>query len=82
MRWVFPVRSIPPNALPGSLRIMTTGDAFTSAEGVDTPKAWPRLLEGALARRLGGRLVEVENFASPVTARTNTPRSPRPSSRC
>ncbi len=38
---------------PGSLRIMTTGDAFTSAEGVDTRQAWPRLLEGALADRLG-----------------------------
>jgi hypothetical protein len=59
----FPSPLYPAGRAPGSLRIMTTGDAFTSAEGVDTPKAWPRLLEGALARRLGGRLVEVQNFA-------------------
>ena len=58
----FPGPLYPAERAPGSLRIMTTGDAFASAEGVDTPKAWPRLLEGALARRLGGRLVEVENF--------------------
>jgi hypothetical protein len=58
----FPGPLYPAERAPGSLRIMTTGDAFTSAEGVDTPKAWPRLLEGALARRLGGRLVEVQNF--------------------
>jgi hypothetical protein len=58
----FPGPLYPAERAPGSLRIMTTGDAFTSAEGVDTPKAWPRLLEGALARRLGDRLVEVQNF--------------------
>jgi len=33
---------------PGELRILALGDAFTSAEGVDTPQAWPRLLEGQL----------------------------------
>lgn len=30
---------------PGDTRILTLGDAFTSAEGVDTDDAWPRLLE-------------------------------------
>ena len=58
----FPGPLYPAERTPGSLRIMTTGDAFTGAEGVDTPKAWPRLLEHALARRLGGRAVEVQNF--------------------
>jgi peptidoglycan/LPS O-acetylase OafA/YrhL len=58
----FPGPLYPAKRAPGSLRIMTAGDAFTSAEGVDAPKAWPRLLEGAFTRRLGGRLVEVQNF--------------------
>jgi peptidoglycan/LPS O-acetylase OafA/YrhL len=30
---------------PGVRRILVTGDAFTSAEGVDTATSWPRLLE-------------------------------------
>ena len=33
---------------PSDLRILTLGDAFTSAEGVDTAQAWPRLLEERL----------------------------------
>ncbi len=33
---------------PDGLRILTLGDAFTSAEGVDTDRAWPRLLEDRL----------------------------------
>lgn len=45
---------------PGTLRVMTFGDAFTSAEGVDTPQAWPRLLE---ARLRAGGAAEVQNFA-------------------
>jgi hypothetical protein len=32
----------------GTLRILVTGDAFSSAEGVDTEDAWPRLLEDEL----------------------------------
>jgi peptidoglycan/LPS O-acetylase OafA/YrhL len=58
----FPGPVYPAERAPGSLRIMTIGDAFTSAEGVDTQRAWPRLLEGALASRLRGRAVEVQNF--------------------
>jgi hypothetical protein len=41
---------------------MVTGDAFTSAEGVDTEKAWPRLLERDLTQN-SGKPVEVLNFA-------------------
>jgi peptidoglycan/LPS O-acetylase OafA/YrhL len=48
---------------PSTLRIMTTGDAFTSAEGVDTDQAWPRLLEKDLAASLPNHGVEVLNFA-------------------
>ncbi len=59
----FPGPEFPVERAPGALRIMTTGDAFTSAEGVDTDKAWPRLLQRDLAARLGGRPVEVLNFA-------------------
>ena len=47
---------------PGSLRILTTGDAFTSAEGVNTDQAWPRLLEKRLREKLSPRNVEVLNF--------------------
>jgi peptidoglycan/LPS O-acetylase OafA/YrhL len=46
-----------------AFRIFVTGDAFSSAEGVDTGQAWPRLLETRLAARMGGKNVEVLNFA-------------------
>lgn len=46
----------------GTLRIMTVGDAFTSAEGVDTALAWPRRLEHDLTIA-GNRPVEVANFS-------------------
>jgi peptidoglycan/LPS O-acetylase OafA/YrhL/lysophospholipase L1-like esterase len=48
---------------PHALRILVTGDAFSSAEGVDTPQAWPRLLQTDLQRQLPNRRVEVLNFA-------------------
>ncbi len=44
--------------VPGTFRVLVTGDAFTSAEGVDTELAWPRLLERTL-----GANAEVLNFA-------------------
>jgi peptidoglycan/LPS O-acetylase OafA/YrhL len=44
-------------------RIMVVGDAFSSAEGVDTPNAWPRLLEGELAKLVSDKNIEVLNFA-------------------
>jgi peptidoglycan/LPS O-acetylase OafA/YrhL/lysophospholipase L1-like esterase len=47
--------------VPAGLRVLVTGDAFTSAEGVDTALAWPRLLESALGQRGAG--AEVLNFA-------------------
>ena len=50
----------------GTCRIMTLGDAFTSAEGVDTAKAWPRLLQQRLRCELpdseNKNSVEVLNF--------------------
>ena len=46
-----------------TFRVLVTGDAFSSAEGVDTAEAWPRLLEPQLAARLPQRKVEVLNFA-------------------
>jgi peptidoglycan/LPS O-acetylase OafA/YrhL/lysophospholipase L1-like esterase len=49
-------------APPGTLRILVTGDAFTSAEGVDTGEAWPRVLEELLTSELH-RPVQVLNFA-------------------
>lgn len=58
----FPGPSYPEHKEPGVLRIMVTGDAFSSAEGVDTEDAWPRLLEKKLAAKLG-KSVEVLNFA-------------------
>ncbi len=47
----------------GTLRIMTLGDAFTSAEGVDTTQAWPRLLETELRSHHPELVAEVLNFA-------------------
>jgi peptidoglycan/LPS O-acetylase OafA/YrhL len=48
---------------PDTFRILVTGDAFSSAEGVDTDQAWPRLLEAGLSTKLNGKKVEVLNFA-------------------
>lgn len=58
----FPAPLYPLERPSGTLRIMTLGDAFTSAEGVDTAAAWPRLLERALAGHDRGRPVQVQNF--------------------
>ena len=44
-------------------RVLVTGDAFSSAEGVDTNQAWPRLLEGQLNEIANGKKIEVLNFA-------------------
>jgi lysophospholipase L1-like esterase len=46
-----------------TLRILVTGDAFSSAEGVNTDQSWVRLLEQKLAAKLPHRKVEVLNFA-------------------
>lgn len=59
----FPGPEYPAAREPGAWRIFVTGDAFTSAEGVDTGQAWPRLLEKELAALAPGRRVEVLNFA-------------------
>lgn len=59
----FPGPEYPREKAPGTYRILTTGDAFTSAEGVDTDQSWPRILERLLAGRLGKGKIEVMNFA-------------------
>ncbi len=59
----FPGKEYPAQKPAGTKRILTIGDAFTSAEGVDTEKAWPRLLEEQLARGTDRDPVEVLNFA-------------------
>jgi peptidoglycan/LPS O-acetylase OafA/YrhL len=37
--------SDPRQRVPGSKLMMTVGNAFTSAEGVDTDRSWPRMLQ-------------------------------------
>ncbi len=59
----FPGPAYPEDKPTGGLRILTTGDAFTSAEGVDTGEAWPRLLEAGLRHAHPNRPVQVMNFA-------------------
>jgi peptidoglycan/LPS O-acetylase OafA/YrhL len=59
----FPGPEYPVARPSGTLRVFTIGDAFTSAEGVDTDLAWPRLVEAKLSERLKPRKVEVLNFA-------------------
>lgn len=44
-------------------RILVTGDAFSSAEGVDTPGSWPRLLEAGLRERVPDLDTEVINLS-------------------
>jgi peptidoglycan/LPS O-acetylase OafA/YrhL len=59
----FPGPDYSPEKTENVFRILTIGDAFTSAEGVDTGSAWPRLLETELRKQLPGRDVQVLNFA-------------------
>jgi peptidoglycan/LPS O-acetylase OafA/YrhL len=59
----FPAPAYPEVPPENGLRILVFGDAYTSAEGVDTSQAWPRLLEAKLAQHLPGTPVEVLNFA-------------------
>jgi hypothetical protein len=58
----FPGPEYSPEKPENTYRIMVTGDAFTSAEGVDTLQAWPRLLETDLKAKTS-RNVQVLNFA-------------------
>jgi peptidoglycan/LPS O-acetylase OafA/YrhL len=58
----FPGPDVTPQRPAGALRVLTVGDAYTSAEGVDTAQSWPRLLESDLTRSTG-RPVQVQNFA-------------------
>ena len=57
----FPGPLYPTERTPGTLRIIVTGDAYESAEGVDTGESWPRLLERRLRER--GVQAEVLNFS-------------------
>lgn len=57
----FPGPEYPLDKPAGVLRVFTTGDAFTSAEGVDTSAAWPRLLGAHLQR--AGQPAEILNFS-------------------
>ena len=58
----FPGPDPAPEKDPRGLRVMVLGDAFSSAEGVDTERSWPRLLQPRLTAALG-RPVEVLDFA-------------------
>lgn len=59
----FPGPEYPEKKPEGVYRILVTGDAFTSAEGVDTGQSWVRLLESRLNEMVGGKKVEVLNFS-------------------
>lgn len=59
----FPGPEYPEQKSNDVFRILVTGDAFSSAEGVDTGQAWPRLLESRLNELVGEKKVEVLNFA-------------------
>lgn len=57
----FPAPDYPGPKPAGTLRILVTGDAYESAEGVDTAQSWPRLLEQRLRAR--GVAAEVLNLS-------------------
>lgn len=59
----FPGPEYPEEKSPETLRILVTGDAFSSAEGIDTNQAWPRLLERQLSEQSPDQRIEVLNFA-------------------
>ena len=50
-----------------AIRILTLGDAFTSAEGVDTEFAWPRILEKTLANHKISKSRDVEVINMGIT---------------
>ena len=53
----------PGSPSPGALRVLVVGDAFSSAEGVDTELAWPRLLERSSPGGDDAARFDVFNFA-------------------
>lgn len=59
----FPAPEYPEQKPDDVFRILVTGDAFSSAEGVDTDQSWSRLLESRLNEMAGGKKVEVLNFS-------------------
>lgn len=59
----FPGPEYPEEKPDDVFRILVTGDAFSSAEGVDTGQGWSRLLESRLNEMAGGNKVEVLNFS-------------------
>jgi len=59
----FPGPEYPVQKPDDVFRIFVTGDAFSSAEGVNTDQSWPRLLEDQLNQMTGGKNVEVLNFS-------------------
>lgn len=59
----FPGPEYPEEKPDGVFRILITGDAFSSAEGVDTGQGWSRLLESRLNEMAAGKKVEVLNFS-------------------
>jgi len=59
----FPGPLYPAERGAGVYRILVTGDAFSSAEGVDTGDSWPRILEDRLNGQNPGVEVQVLNFA-------------------
>lgn len=61
--WGFPAPAFSQYKPKNALRVLVTGDAYSSAEGVDTNEAWPRILQDDLARDLPDRSVQVANFA-------------------
>ncbi len=58
----FPGPDYPVEKSPNTFRIMVTGDAFSSAEGVDTDQSWPRVLNQLLSTQ-SSTPTEVMNFA-------------------
>jgi lysophospholipase L1-like esterase len=59
----FPAPEYTIEKAPDTYRILVTGDAFSSAEGVDTDRSWVRQLEAAVQQQMPERKVEVLNFA-------------------
>jgi peptidoglycan/LPS O-acetylase OafA/YrhL len=59
----FPAPDYAVEKVPNVYRILVTGDAFSSAEGVDTDRSWVRQLEAAVQGQMPDRKVEVLDLA-------------------
>lgn len=64
-RWGFRGKDVPQKKPDGAYRVAVVGECVAFGNGVNDNQTWPYYLNQLLAKRLGGRSVEVINASSP-----------------